>query len=150
MKTIKRLAAITFAALMLAANAGSQTNQAAVFKKVFNGITAAQASAAVTNIGQTMHLIYVFFPTQSSTQTGIQVRIEGSYDNSVYFPLSEDITDAPLLGGIVYNVAAAFGPWPYIRVRSLTTAPAAMTVYYSGHTLPAISVIQERSDRFIL
>lgn len=135
--------------VLMTTAAGSQTTNA-VFRKVFNGITAATTSAAITNSGQTMHLVYVFFPTQGSTQSGLQVRIEASYDNTIYFPISQDITEAASVGGIVYNIESAFGPWPYVRIRSLTVAPAAMTVYYAGHTLPAVSTIQERSDRFIL
>lgn len=135
--------------LAFTAAAGGQAPTAA-YVKVFNGITAATISAPVRNFGQTMHLAYVMFPGQVTTQAGLQVRIEASFDNTVYFPISEDITTATNVGGTVYDIVSAFGPWPYIRIRSLTTAPNAMTVYYTGHTIPAISTIQERSDRFIL
>lgn len=158
--THKRIVSILAAAAMLAAPAllfialcsrpAPGQGATAAYVKVFTGITAAQASAPVRNFGQTMHLVYVMFPGQSTTQSGLQVRIEASFDNSTYFPISEDITTAANVGGTVYDITSAFGPWPFIRVRSLTTAPAAMTVYYSGHTIPAVSTIQERSDRFIL
>lgn len=139
--------AIVAAWLLIAANVDAQS--AAVFQKVFSGITTAQASAPVKNFGQTMHLVYVFFPGQSTQQTGLQIRIEASYDNTTYFPISEDLTTVNSVGGIVYGIAPAFGPWPYVRVRSLTSS-AAMTVYYAGHTLPAVGVVQDKGDRFLL
>lgn len=144
MNALKALSVLLFFAVT------GTAQPAAVFRKVLTGITTAQASAAVTNMGQTMHIAYVFFPGQTTTQSGIQVRIEASYDNVTYFPISEDITSAANVGGTVYDVVTAFGPWPYIRVRSLTTAPNAMTVWYAGHTIPTISTIQDKPDRFIL
>lgn len=122
----------------------------AIISRVFSGITAAQASAPVPNRGQSMHLLYVFFPTESTTQTGLQIRIEASFDNVTYWPISEDITQATSVGGIVYAVTSAFAPWPFVRIRSLTTAPAAMTVRYAGHTIPVVGLIQTESDRFLL
>lgn len=151
MLTLKRFT-LTAALLLMSAAAPGQPNTqpAAVVRKVFNGITAAQASAAVPNVGQTMHLLYVFFPGQTTTQSGISVRLEGSYDNTVYFPISATITSAANVGGIVYEIESAFAPWPYVRVNSQTTAPNAMTVWYTGHTLPVVSIIQDRADRFLL
>jgi hypothetical protein len=134
--------------LLLIAPAGAQPR--AVFQRVFTTITTAQSSAPVTNSGQTMHILTVFFPSQAVTTTGFQVRLEGSFDNSTFFPIMEDLTRAPLIGGQVYGIAAAFGPWPYVRVRSVNNPPAAMTVYYSGHTLPVVGFVAEKSDRFLL
>lgn len=151
MQTIKRILIIAAALLMsAAAPAQPNTRPAAVIRKVFNGITAAQASAAVPNVGQTMHLLYVIFPGQTTTQSGIEVRLEGSFDNITYVPISATITSAENVGGIVYQIESAFAPWPYVRVNSLQTAPASMVVWYTGHTLPVVSVIQERADRFLL
>ncbi len=144
MNTLRAAALFLFLAL------SGLAQPAAVFRRVFSGITAAQASGPVTNMGQTMHIAYIFFPGQSTTQSGLQVRIEASYDNVTYFPISEDLTSAANVGGTVYDVITAFGPWPYVRVRSLTTAPNAMTVWYAGHTIPTISTIQDKPDRFIL
>lgn len=126
----------------------AQTN--AVYRKVFNGITAATVSAPITNQSQTMHLVYVFFPGQTTTQTGLQVRLEASYDNVTYWPISADITQAANVGGQVYAVATAFGSWPFIRMRSATVAPSAMTVWYAGHPIPTVGLIESESDRFLL
>lgn len=148
MPTLLRLVVLAAAAHAIAFY--GQAQQAAVFAKVFSGITTAQASPAIVNKGQTMHLVYVMFPGQTTTQSGLQVRLEGSFDNITYVPISDDITAATNVGGIVYDVVAAFGPWPFLRVRSVTAAPTAMTVYYSAHTLPVVGLIQEKSDRFLL
>ncbi|HBY64724.1 MAG TPA: hypothetical protein DEH78_33300 [Solibacterales bacterium] len=135
--------------LLLAILLPTQAQSPAVFRKVFSGVTTAQASAALPGIGQSMHLITVVFPSEAAPVNGIQVRIEASFDGSSYFPVSRDITSAPLLGGLVYQVAVAYAPWPYVRVRSLTSTPA-MTVYYAGHIVPVVPAIQQTLDRFLL
>lgn len=130
-----------------AQDAGKEIRQA----KPFSGITTAQASSALPNIGQTMHLITVIFPAEVAQVTGVQVRLEASYDNTTYIPISEDVTTVPLVGGVVYKIVVAYGAWPYVRVRSATdTGGPLMTVYYAGTVKPVVSVIQQSSDRFIL
>jgi hypothetical protein len=137
--------------LLLAAALNAQAPRQTVFQRVFHGVTAAQASAALPNIGQTMHVITVLFPAEVSAVSNIQVRLEASFDNTTYFPISADITSAPLVGGQVYNVQVAYGPWPYVRVRSLlSTGSALMTVHYAGTGVPTVPAIQQKSDRFIL
>lgn len=129
----------------------AQPPKQTVFKKVFDGITSVQASAALPNIGQTMHVITVLFPAEVSAVSGIQVRLEASFDNTTFFPVSPDITSAPLIGGQVYNIQVAYGPWPYVRVRSLiSTGSKLMTVQYAGTGVPTVPAIQQKSDRFIL
>lgn len=137
--------------LLFAVTAGLLNSQSsAVFKKVFSGITTAQASAPVPNFGQTMHLIYVMFPGQTTTQSPLNIRIEASYDNVTYFGISESVSSAANVGGLVYDVQQAYGPWPYVRVRSLIAVPSPMTIWYAGHTIPAVTGIQDKPDRFIL
>jgi hypothetical protein len=122
-----------------------------VFSKVFDGVTAVQASSPLPNIGQTMHVITVLFPAEVSGVTGIQVRLEASFDNTTYFPISADITSAPLVGGRVYNIQVAYGPWPYVRVRTLVdTGAKLMTVQYAGSGVPTVPAVTQESDRFIL
>jgi len=134
-------------AFMTAAAAQKQT----VFRKVFNGVTAVQASSPVPNLGQTMHVVTVLFPAEVGAVTGIQVRMEASYDNITYSPISADITTAPLVGGQVYNIQVAYGPWPYIRVRTLiSTGSKLMTVQYAGTGIPTVPAVNQQSDRFIL
>lgn len=122
-----------------------------VFRNVFSAITTAQTSGPLPNIGQSMHLISVIFPAESATATGLQVRIEASYDGSQYFAISKDITSATNVGGIVYQFTSAYGVYPFVRVRSInTTGGKLMDVHYSGHTLPVVPFLEKQSDRFIL
>lgn len=135
--------------LVLALPAAGQ--QQAVFARVFDGITTPQASPTLRNIGQSMHLITVLFPAESAAVTGLQVRIEASFDNATWFPISQDITAAVLLGGVVYQIQKAYAPFPYLRVRSLAaTGGKAMTVHYSGHLVPIVPLIEQTLDRFVL
>jgi len=137
--------------LILFSAAAAQQRKQTVFQKAFNGITAVQASAPLPNIGQTMHVITVLFPAEASAVSGIQVRLEASYDNTTYFPISADVTSAPLVGGQVYNIQVAYGPWPYVRVRTLlSTGAKLMTVQYAGTGIPTVPAINQKSDRFIL
>lgn len=122
----------------------------AVFRKVLSGVTTPQASPSVQNIGQAMHIITVIFPQATAAVSGFQVRIEASYDNQTFFPISPDITTAPRLGGITYQIEKAYVPWPYIRVRSLIATAEPMDVWYSGHMRPVVPFIAQELDRFIL
>lgn len=125
----------------------------AVHKVVFSGITAAEASDPLPSIGQTLHLICVVFPEEVAEVGSLQVRIEAAFASAgPWFPISPDITTAPLLGGLVYQMTAGYMPFPYVRVNSLNATPGAeeMTVYYSGHRRSPNTVIEEQSDRFIL
>lgn len=151
----RRLYAALFCAsfflMMLASLQEAFGQQRSIQFRVFTGITAAQTSGPLPNNGQAMHILTVVFPAEIAAVSGLRIRMEGSFDNSTFFPICEDITSAPLLGGRVYQIAAAFGAWPYVRVRSLNaTGSKAMTVYYSGHVIPVVSTIQQQSDRFIL
>jgi hypothetical protein len=140
-------------ALLLAAakDLGAQQPQRTVFRKVFTGITSATTSAPVTNIGQSLHIIAIFFPTASDAVTGFQVRLEGSYDNTTYFPISPDVTTAPRLGSLTYQIEKAFAPYPFIRIRAVSAnASFPMTVWYTGHRKPITSAIEAQQDRFIL
>ncbi len=134
-----------------AGQAGSK-NQATFAPSVLAGVTAPAVSAPVRNIGQCMHLVVVIFPAAVADVSPIQVRIEASYDNAAWFPISEDVTQARLLGGVVYFIQKAYGVFPYIRVRSVLATPGAapMTVHYSGHVLPVVPVLFETLDRFVL
>lgn len=141
---------ILFVITLLTA-AAAQPPKQTVFQKVFDGITAVQASAPLPNVGQTMHLITVLFPAEVSAVSSIQVRLEASYDNTTYFPISADIISAPLVGGQVYNIQVAYGPWPYVRVRTLlSTGSKLMTVQYAGTGVPTVPAVNQQSDRFIL
>ncbi|MBK8200730.1 MAG: hypothetical protein IPK75_20530 [Acidobacteria bacterium] len=152
MFTCLRVAAIAaLLAVGLYGQAGSK-NQAIFAPSLLNGVTAPAVSAPVRNIGQCMHVFVVIFPAAVADVNPIQVRIEASYDNSVYFPISPDVIEAKLLGGVVYFIQKAYGVFPYVRVRSVLATPASapMTVHYSGHVLPVVPVLFETLDRFVL
>ena len=73
-----------------------------VYQVVFQDLTAVEASEALPNIGQTLHLLAVVFPDESATVSSLKVRIEAAFNEAgPWFPISPDITEAPLLGGIV-------------------------------------------------
>ena len=130
---------------------GQDAGKRVVFRSVFAGITAPATSGPLQNIGQAMHLIQVVFPAETANATGLQVRAEASYDGTRYFPISPDITTATNVGGLVYAFTTAYGCYPYVRVRSITsTSGKLMEVNYSGHTLPVVPFLEKQSDRFIL
>lgn len=138
-------------AIVVALNVVCATAQLATHKKVFAGITTAQASAPLPQIGQTMHLLTVVFPAEPGAVSSIQVRLEASFDRLKWFPVSTDITSAPLIGTTVYQVVAAYGPFPFLRVNNVTgTGGKLMHVYYSGHTIPTVPAVTQASDRFLL
>lgn len=151
---VTRLAVIValLAMLMLLAPRPMHGQQQATVQKVFSGITAAAASSPVRNIGQSMHILTVLFPAESADVTGLQVRLEASFEGLYWFPISSTITEAPKLGNVVYQIVVAYGPWPYVRVRNLASTPGgkALTAYYAGHVIPAVSAVTETTDRFIL
>jgi len=137
--------------LLTLLTAAAQPANRTVFRAVFTGATAAQASGPLPNIGQTMHVMTVLFPAEIAAVNGIQVRMEASFDNTTFFPISADITSAPLVGGQVYNIQVAYGPWPYVRVRSLVaTGGPLMSVRYAGTAVPTVPAVNQKTDRFIL
>jgi hypothetical protein len=123
----------------------------AVFRKVLAGVTAPAISDPVPNVGQRLHIITVMCPAASGAVSGLQVRLEASFDGSTWFPISGDVTAAPRLGSLTYQMERAFAPWPHVRVRVLQADPAnPLDVWYSGHTKPVVSAITQELDRFLL
>jgi hypothetical protein len=117
---------------------------------VFSGITTAQASGPLKNVGAGSHLIVVIFPTAVATVSPIQVRLEASYDQVIWFPVSPDITSVPLIGNLVYSMQKVNGTWPAVRINSLTNTPGGlpMNVYYTGAPFP-IGQIINFGDRWL-
>jgi hypothetical protein len=134
----------------------------AIFARVFTGITAATDGAVLSNRGQAQHVIVVTFPQAVATVTGLEVRIEAAIEcpdpgaqcsAAQWFPISADVTEAPLLSAtpLVYTIATAYGPFPYIRVVSLqATGGEPMTVDYVGNMVPIIPAVILTPDRIIL
>jgi len=135
----------------------------AVFERVFTGITAATDSIVLQNRGQSQHVIVVTFPGAVATVSGLEVRIEAALEctdpstecaAAQWFPISADVTSAPLLSAtpLVYTIATAYGPFPYIRVTSKLPTPGAepMTVDHVGNLVPIIPAVILTPDRIIL
>jgi hypothetical protein len=135
--------------LMLAAAAFAQQNT--VFRRnVFDGITTAQASAALPNIGQAVHIVTLIYPAASTTVTGFTFRVEASYDNSVFFAISEDVTEAFYTGSYAYAITRCNGVYPYVRLRLVTAnASNALTAHYTGSMQP-IGIVKFATDRYVL
>jgi len=138
--------------LTIAAAAGltAQTGQGTVFKRnVFNGVTTAQASAALPNIGQAVHIMMVYFPTAVADVSAFTIRVEGSFDNSTYFPISEDVTTATYNGTFAYNISRCNAPYPYVRLRYVTAhASLPLTAHYTGALQP-IGLVRLSGTRYI-
>jgi hypothetical protein len=141
-------------AFVLAVAALGQERQAAVMAQPFTAITTAQASGVLNNIGQMVHLLVVRFPAEGATVSGLQVRLEASYDNVGYFPIGADILSAPRLpaAGAPFNVyayARTYGVFPYLRVNSLNaTGGPLMTVNYTGSLYPTTPTLALLADRW--
>lgn len=123
------------AALALFAAAAAAQDSSYVFQRLWLNITAPAVSANVPNRGQASHVLTVLFPTATASVTeGLSVRIEASFDNVLWFPISRDVTTATYAPGTgALAIQKANASWPYIRARAVA-APAAppMTAYYTG------------------
>lgn len=109
----------------LAAQNVVQTTPQNVQRRVFNAVNTAQVSAALTNIGQNVHLLTY---TCSNPACQIRIRLEASNDGATFFPISEDVTD------VASGAAFSFGYFPVIRVNlvSFTAGLGTVTAYYAG------------------
>jgi hypothetical protein len=96
-------------------------------------------------------VVYVYLPKAEADVTeDLSVRIEASFDNITYFPISRDVTTARLIGGAVFALERANGTFPYVRVRAVTV-PGAMnplSVWYVGGIHPIGNVFFQ-NDRFV-
>jgi len=123
-----------------------------IFETIFTSTTLPAASPPVRNVGQSLHVIVIQFPTAVAAVAPIQVRVEASFDNILYLPIMDDIVTIPLLGGRVYSINKTNGVYPYIRVRSLLATPGAlpMRINYVGHVYSVLPAIRVGVDRFLL
>lgn len=134
--------------LLLATALFGQQNT--VFRRnVFQGITTTQASAAMPNIGQAVHLVTLIYPAAVADVTSFTFRVEASYDNTTYFAISEDITTAKYNGSYAYAITRCNGVYPYVRLRLVTAnASNALTAHYTGSLQP-IGIVRFETDRYI-
>jgi hypothetical protein len=140
---------LILAALALAA--GLTAQQTTVFKRnVFDGITTSQASAALPNIGQAVHIVTLIYPTATADVTSFTFRVEASFDNSSFFPIIDDITTAEYNGSYAYAIARCNGVFPYVRLRLVTAnATYPLTAHYTGSLQP-IGTVRFSNDRYIM
>lgn len=143
-------------ALMTPPPAHSQTpQQQVVFENVFSGITLAQASAPLRNVGQGMHLLKVTFPLENTTITGLTIQLEWSRDGVNWRPAGPAIGTAPVLtnGAGATDVIAYrtyYGVFRSIRINNVTntTGGALATVKYIGTYIPVLPFATLQSDRW--
>lgn len=149
MKMRRPLPLVLVAAALLPA--GLEAQQAVVYATPLSAITLAAASAPVLQTGQAMHVLKIEFPTAGGAVSPIQVRVEASYDASVWVPIGPDVTSVPSLTGGVYAFEKYYGVFPFIRVRSVVNVPGgagSMTVRYWGHMLPIVPFLSLLADRY--
>ncbi|MBK8200728.1 MAG: hypothetical protein IPK75_20520 [Acidobacteria bacterium] len=79
------------------------------------------------------------------------MRVEASFDNVTYFPISRDVTSAFYSASLpgAFAIERANGVWPYVRIRAVAVNAAfPMTVNYSGGIWP-IGNVFFAGDRFL-
>lgn len=145
------MTAIRTILLLFALVVTAAAQQSTVFKRnVFLNATTAQASGPLPNIGQAVHIVTLQFPTAVADVTGFVIRFEASFDNTTFFPISEDITSAKYNGSsFAYSVQRCNGVYPYVRLRIVTPAAIAVTAHYTGSIQP-IGIVRLSGDRYII
>lgn len=118
--------------------------------RIFTGVTTAQASAAVRNAGQAVHILTVLFPTATSDVSSFTVRLEATHNLTDWFPISTDVTTAKAVGSsFAYSIVRANGTYPAVRVRYLTAhASLPLTAYYSSGAFP-LGEFTLSTDRYL-
>ena len=145
------LAAVLLACALAPAALPQRTlGQQVIFARPLTSVSAPAASAVVTNVGQVLHIFRVEFPAEVATVSPIQVRMEASYDCTLFFPISKDVLEAPLLSGQVAAFAFAYGVFPCLRINNVIATPGGklMTVRYSGHLIPVLPALSLLADRW--
>lgn len=140
---------IALAVLLLSGTAAADSSSI-VFRDAFgSAVTAAATSAPMPNAGQQSHMLTVVAPGATGTVSGFLVRLEASFDNAVWVPISADVTATVWTGSTSYVLAKAGGVWPLIRVHVVTPAAGQpLRCYYTGHQ-QGISAFQISQDRLV-
>ena len=112
--------------LALAISAGAQTPttttpQSVTNATVFSGVSTAQASGCISNLGQTTHFLFYTAGGGTGNPTGVQIRIEASFNSDpatcatgTWFPISDDGVEPGQNGtGLVLGI----GAFPFLRVN---------------------------------
>lgn len=109
-----------------------------VSKKLLAAITAPGASAAAPDQGQSNHLLMVQLPNATVGVGGFLCRLEASFDQSTWVPISVDVTFAPYVGGKAYVMIRANGVYPAVRANCPTVPGAGqpLDAFYVGSQYP--------------
>lgn len=106
---------------------GYNSPQGVTANKILNAVTTAQTVAVPQNLGQTFHFVTY---TVAGSATLIQIRLDGSYDNSTWFAISDDATD------LTQGEVVAIGYYPFLRVNLVQCVgcggAVTVTANYSG------------------
>lgn len=140
-----------FAILAAAALTVAAQSQPTVFKRnAINAATTPTVSANFQNIGQSVHIMMAYFPSAVADVSGFTLRLEASFDNTTFFPISEDLTTAVYTGSYAYAITRANGVYPYVRMN-LTAAHAslALTAHYTGAIQP-IGLVRLSGTRYVI
>jgi hypothetical protein len=143
LRTLRAAVMLLAFATIAAAQVGPNNT---VFKKAFDAILKPDA-VKVLNIGQQTHSLTVLLPTATADVTGLQIRIEASFDDVTWFPISTDITTATYTAGTgAMATVRANGSFPYIRARAIAVASNdgyPLTAHYTGATQPLGNTITD-------
>lgn len=90
---------------------------------------------AIPNLGQSVHNL-TYSTLGSGAITQLNLRLEASFDASLWFPISDEVTSYTSNGT---GSVVAFGYYPFVRVHIQTLAGTTpkLTVYYSGTVTPS-------------
>lgn len=120
---------------------GSQT----IYTTALDGVTTYQASSAVTNIGQSNHLLSVKAINGPGgvcpNDFGWYVAIEGSFDGTIYKSIGPPITSLVQINtspNTLTGQTYAYGAYPYVRINFASGHQniCRVSAYYTG-TLPS-------------
>jgi len=95
--------------------------QSVTTASVFNGVSTSQASGCLSNLGQTVHFVFYTAGGATGAPTGVQIRIEASYNSDsatcstgTWFAISDDGAE-PTQNGT--NLIFGIGAFPFLRVN---------------------------------
>ncbi len=115
------LAVIAIAGSLLAQAPMPITPQSVVSKTIFNLVFAATTSSCIKDLGQTVHSVLYSGGGVVGNPTGVQIRLEGSFDSDAatcstgnWFAISDDGTDPGTAGS---NLILGIGAYPFIRLN---------------------------------
>ena len=140
MKRTLRIAAFTFALLVLAAIAHGQTVVSnvpqSVQMRIFNAVNTAQCGNVTQNIGQNVHMVSIRVDAGAAR---VRLQLEASNDGTNFFPISaQDATVFTQISPGASNVGAVygFGFFPVLRACilefNIAAAAPTLTAHYSG------------------